>query len=361
MTPHHLVLRTPRVGDGGPRYTGVWITFAPTQSTIAAVRAVWKGHRELRSTITDPYGPSARIMWPGEVPAGETLVFDIWPEGEPLRAPRHQWHSVAKLWGDEVTGGPQLYEKIRRHRAGAAERDCEQAFLFELERNSQACLIRNPATTDPIDRRAEEDLVGLVNDAKRVLNYRVRARFEGGTPPRLPVTEEAAKIFHSAAAALGDRDLCKTLLRFANGQTRRSFWPDGEPLPGEPPGEPEVYGEPDSYFIFYFAELALAVRSLKRPAASGGDQALSPKFWQPLLPAMVAMQKIYMIRHRKTWPDAPGVTDYGMCNDWHLQPEEVEAIRVRYAAMSDECLEQVIGDHLRCMAPRFDYDGAPPP
>jgi len=175
------------------------------------------------------------------------------------------------------------YEQIYdgRERVVETELDARQGFLFDLERWSNDRFM--PFSSDMSDAQ-REDRGSLVDRVRFRLERRVNLRSAGRVPDRPPARDDIEAItgiFVRAARHLrGGPYLGEVLLDFAAGDLGRSVqWHLN--------GEPQTYrvAEPDSGYVFLFAELGLVGRSY--------DIA----FWtERLILDLVKMQRYFMAR-----------------------------------------------------------------
>jgi len=176
----------------------------------------------------------------------------------------------------------------------------EQRFLFELDRQSNPDLLR---VAPDIPTQKVQERIAAWSSLVPLLMQRLELRARGMphlappiTPPSLLM--EFSAVVYSATQKLGvGHDwyaIGRTLERFAAGDLHRDI-----PIPR---GDQIVYHgtvEPDSFFIFFFAEFALA--AMDNPACHA-DHAM----WSSLLPHLVKMQRYFLAR----FPERKRIRDY---------------------------------------------------
>ena len=196
---------------------------------------------------------------------------------------------------------PSSQEWLSIYRARSLFKEPEQRFLFELDRQSNPDLLRLAPDLSP--QQAEQRIAAWRTLVPLLMN-RLELRARGMphlAPPITPTSLllEFSQVVYKATQVLGAghdwHAVGHALQQFAAGDLHRDI-----PLAR---GDHVVYHgtvEPDSFFIFFFAEFALA--SLDAPAARPYHT-----MWAYLLPHLVKMQRYFLAR----FPDRRRIRDYG--------------------------------------------------
>ncbi len=224
-------------------------------------------------------GPSLILGWGAPWQGSEALPITVSYWGETPRLPSFHW----QLGIDEFVDSPRpsRAQLIYDARKELADTDPEHAYLFELDRNTlPAFLPLCPELTEE-QRHEREELHSVLIE---LLQCRLKERHAG-----LSISDAVGDrslrhfndIFEAAAAHVGQGlDTEGRLLeRFAGGLLRHEL-----SIPGFP--KPEIISEPDSFFVFLFAEFGLLCM----------DHNVGVDRWPQLLKSLVKMQSLYLAR-----------------------------------------------------------------
>ncbi|HED65675.1 MAG TPA: hypothetical protein ENJ09_08990 [Planctomycetes bacterium] len=233
-----------------------------------------------------------------------------------------------------------------------------RSFFFELDRRSEAALA--PVTLPPAEYAAHRS---ALNGALGGLVRRFESRFAGdGTPT--PVSGALrqdvghfstllARLARAAFPAAGTSEsagvevpaLAAAFERFANGELRLFL-----------PGVGVWTTQPSSGFYFFFAELAFACIELD----------IDADLWRPVLPTLVATQRIFADLYR---PDpvevpAPDQADYhprwfDASRQW--TEERKRALRSEFSGLTPSDLDRAATAHAREAFPGHGAPNAPAP
>jgi hypothetical protein len=178
------------------------------------------------------------------------------------------------------TDWPEVY-------SGRAKfREPEQRLMFEIDRRTSPKLLRHAADIPDADKLFREStIIPFICE----LDQRLERRWNNAPIPALrdrAYTAYISAIFDSAIRAVFPRpvyaDLGDIFCRFAAGHLRRLVSVDR----GLPERVDIVVTEPDSYFVFLFAEFAIAAL----------EHGIDTELWNSLLPWLVKMQRLYVNR-----------------------------------------------------------------
>lgn len=267
------------------------ITFAPTRTRIHCVSAT------LPATATTKAMEEFRhrVFWK---PVGGPLrlVLRVVYEGEPPRVWNTVWGSGVEIVGTPTEKDWQVIYDTRRKAI-----DPEQRFMFDLDRRTNPNLIGLAPDIPECERKERLRLWGLLAP---LLQMRLQLRKDDpAIPASIVVPSDQLRhfcdVFEVSTRARGVGDdwaaIGLTLERFAAGDLRTC-------VDVERAGKPLKIAivEPDSYFVFYFAEFALACLD---------DQSCAKyhPMWTGLLPSFVKMQRYFL----KRFPGPQCVTSYG--------------------------------------------------
>jgi len=278
----------------------VALIFAPTRTTILDGRLVEPPGLVAMGRVVAGATVQITPVAPALIPAGVIdveLQFLREAPVEPIIAIRRRGETP---WQEQeleaLTEESVCSEYSERQKLALS--DAEQRCLFELDRQTnEALLACNPDVT-PGERNNRRT---MIRDVTKRLQYRLTDRWNeatiGSVDALTTQITELSQIFRDAMLALGvGADWAKvgtTLENFAAGELRETV----TVMISGGFSEPRVVSEPDSYFVFLFAEFALAAL----------DVGVDTGMWQDLLPSLVRMQRCYVLRFT---PKEPCVTCY---------------------------------------------------
>lgn len=269
------------------RVEGVRIVFAPTRSNLSQLHVTPPSEDPQIDTLV------IHLKWPEPLEAGTEIHLEYEATGEPLRLiSAHETRLRGEhSWSDEPRFQHE-YDQIAaaRHRLAAA--DPRQAFFFELDRRT------NPVLTgfsgEFPTRPALVAHGALRADVSSILEKRLKQRWEKKavepiSDPRLlegliffsSLVRTCAAPLLSAASTAG---FCRAIEAFAAGELRRKI----QIQTGANNEEIEHFtvSEPDSAFVFLFAEMGIACTELR----------IDTDLWFPSLTALVKTQLYYLGR-----------------------------------------------------------------
>lgn len=240
-------------------------------------------------------------------------------DGEALQQPTLLW--AVKQWA--IDSDNEVWRQWYVKRQELADRDDQHACLFEIDRQTLPILIRQcPDLTETQRDYRVNEIAGLF--AGELLT-RLNDRWAGASPPLISSSDWLHFVtdlfFEKAASKLGPaHTLARTFERFAAGDLHANI------QFGIGSHEFDMFiGEPDSYYVFLFAECALACIQQNIGRAS----------WKALLPTLVKMQSYYLDR---IWP-MDYVCEYGVPEK--RSPPRRAVIDRQYAMMRGSLEEQI--------------------
>jgi hypothetical protein len=283
----HVYLSAP------PQVGACELTFAPTRSKIHCV------------SVVEPAGGSVvakeefRVWarWPANARAIQIRLKVVY-EYEPPRR-------LAVSWGNEtdasIFGTPTSDDWGLLYSAREKFNEPEQRFLFELDRQTNPNLL--PMSTD-VPAAVRVDRIARWDSLLPQLQERLEVRKRGLPAQLSPISPVDllpyfSEVVRKATRALGAGEnwarVGAVLEQFAAGDLHRTVC-----VPRDSKTVSIGLVEPDSYFIFFFAEFALA--ALEEPTCHAHFD-----MWARLLPSLVKMQRYFIGR----FPERQCVTAFG--------------------------------------------------
>ncbi|MBC7773190.1 MAG: hypothetical protein H7210_11885 [Pyrinomonadaceae bacterium] len=267
------------------------VRFSPVRGAIHPPMRVTP--ESIRAEFIRPRG--VQLLLPPDLPGDTEIDVTLAVSGEPIgqyvmdivRPPRPAARPT------EVAG-PRDWGLICKARQLMT--DPEQAYFFELDRTTNVWLLDY---ADDLTRQEKEYRKRVLNDADPTslisqLTTRLKTRFTEGLIPR-PLdnpadAEEISRIFRGATRKLQvgeDWDkVGHSLRRFAAGELMANVLIDTTDNDNRPITKNIIVTAPDSFYIFFYAEFALACLQLS----------IDVDMWESLLPYLVDMQRIYSER-----------------------------------------------------------------
>lgn len=360
-----------QVPEGGAH--ALEIGFVPTRSSVVGARWPQLPEPDEEGFQEVPRGRHlnglllrrerhGRILVQFEEPfaGGETVEFDLLFFGEKPQLLLASWLTggifpVSAI--PSLTPEEELYDELDKIAAKGGPR----AFLFELDRQTLKVWMELAGVPKPTQNLR----LDAFNCLTPGLNERLRETLDGWPVPA--ITDSAtlslfADLFWGAAEAHFDssdtrpfsakvQDLGHTLERFAAGRLRLKSAITTSTL-----GDIWHF-EPDSYFVFFFAEFAFAA----------SEKGYYVTEFQQLLPYLVRMQRFFCERYLKY-----GGSPYGKITNYDEQPiDELKGAEFKdvVAALKTEipvsggfdavALRGSVQEHLKLLASTMgDYPAA---
>ncbi len=295
--------------------TGVQVTFSPTRSRLVQVAGpsdfVRAGGVELEDGL-----PRFGIRFITPIPAKRGFQAHISYLGEQLRAPLACWDGRTDEPPDPACG--RRWQNVYAQREKLAMTNPAQAYLFELDRLTHPVLLHfcREVCRDERARRIQRQ-----DDLAKVLLARLEDRFGGTAPPAVQDVDacrQFSAIFRQAATMLRQdyRHAGEVLEAFAAGYHRVEISvPNSSVI--------DVMSEPDSYFVFLFAEFGFACLEQSHP--------IDPDMWLSMLQSLVKIQSLYLERWTPDARTPMRVRDYQQPPPRPLAPHVVERITSEYS------------------------------
>jgi hypothetical protein len=262
------------------RTLGVDLVFLPTHSAIVDVTV-----RDLipEWDLEIPSGLVIRLRW-REMNQPQAFTAHVRSRGDPLWPPR----VMPFLTGPGVlldpSGAPEVWEEYHDKRGDSAKGHAERLYFFELDRRTHTVMT---SVRRPDGPYLEPE---TVEEVEKLLLGRLKERMTCDAIPSERLVEDTglrerldlvSSIFQYAALHL-DSDstrIAGAFERFAAGALHVKLELEKYPHPVYAP-------DPNGYLLFCFAEFGIVAR------AAG----VHPKFWTPILPSLVKMQRIFVVR-----------------------------------------------------------------
>lgn len=339
--------------------TGVEIYFAPTRSRLLRVQVRGEPPTDVRP------GTGLRVERIWGPNAARPVEIELWYQGERPQALQHVWQTPLG-WDSPLNDEP--YAELSRRRKVEADANPFHAFFFELDRNTLAEYLEHNLDVAEAVKQSRTKALECIHPmlAERLNFRRVNA---GMIPPAIgvsdPVIADLSNIFWKATDALfpgqanipeNDRfaTVGEALERFAAGRLRKllTFEEHNQDFP-EKPWKSVLISEPDSFFVFFFAEFATVAIQVGDPRAA---------WWSAILPSAVRMQRFFVERYRLDYatcevhPGSGCQKPYNAVTDYNASPACVmtEAhFQHLQATVPLQPADQQISDNLHELAGAF--------
>lgn len=299
----------------GGAYSMVTLRFPPSRSHLLTAQAVAPAVAQT-SVLADLQ--IVQVVLRDPVPAGAQVTVTTIAVGEMLSDPLVKWdNNIVLLDNEPPPEARPDWKDIYDRREHLAQVSAEQSFFFELERATfWPMLYWNPHIPDKAQRKTMAELVG------QRLAARLLIRRDGPVAPHtVPSSLDCSQIIHDCTPASlrgqGWKGLSRAMENFAAGELRTMIdWAQGLQY---------AAAEPDSYYIFLYAELAISV--IEDPAHQQGPAAADLiEMWLDVLPSLVKMQSYFCARF-EAWND---ITDLIRKPEVRLCPKRRAAIDLEY-------------------------------
>lgn len=258
------------------------VVFAPTRTNIVGVAAV----EPANIRVDQPEDFRTRFRW-SESQQVQAITFEVEYTNEPPNVLIASWNQKWRTEGEPVSTMDFKAIYDFRDKLG---RTGEQRFLFELDRQTSQHLMCFAPDIAPEVRAQRQVMLDRLN--QNHLGPRLYARWRDGSVRNMPVDADLliyfSAIVHKAAMTMGvGEDWSRvglTIERFAAGDMIQHI-----PVQRFGCAYDLDMVQPDSYFLFYFAEFALAALD-ENACAQWTDM------WTGLMPSLVKAQAYYMAR-----------------------------------------------------------------
>lgn len=315
------------------------VEFYPVRGSIKAVRGATPSG--VHVAVVRPL--AILVMLPGNTRPTTPVELTIEVIGEPV----HRFEVGVAPEARPGVGSTDVASPrdwLLLYHARAAMTDPKQVFFFELERMTNIWFLEHAPDVPTQEKQRRAKLLTDIGAESIItqLTNRLRSRYSESERPLPLNSRDDAKlvsgIFRDATRKLACGDdwdaVGEAMLEFAAGHLMQNVVIDTTDHQNRPIRKNIIVTAPDSFYIFFYAEFALAAMEL----------GVDADMWGSLIPYLCDMQPIYIARFEQR---------PGLLRDYHGIPKHSAGLLAGRRRSPHDDWNAVMRENVRLAAPMF--------